>query len=218
MLLKTNAYAINAKNKANGLDLLADINSETITTAFLDPQYNGILNKMHYGQHRMNDRFELQQMSEETIKEFVVEINRVLKKSGYLFLWIDKFHLLNGYENFREWINETELQVVDAITWNKEKIGMGYRTRRTSEYLIVLQKQPIKARSTWTDHSIPDVWDEKVSRIHAHRKPVELQKRLIAATTKAGDYVLDPAAGSYSVLEACEDLSVEFIGCDIEFG
>lgn len=77
-------------------------------------------------------------MNEETIREFVEEINRVLKKSGYLFLWVDKFHLTNTAENFHNWIYNTDLQVVDMITWNKERMGMGYRTRRVSEYLIVL--------------------------------------------------------------------------------
>ena len=38
-LLKSSTYAINKKNKANGLDLLADINDKTVATAFFDPQY-----------------------------------------------------------------------------------------------------------------------------------------------------------------------------------
>lgn len=217
-LLKSNTYSINKKNKADGLKLLADINNETISVAFFDPQYRGVLDKMHYGQHRMKDRCSLVQMNEEKIKEFVEQINRVLKKSGYLFLWVDKFHLTNIAENFHNWIYNTDLQVVDMITWNKERMGMGYRTRRVSEYLIVLQKTPTKAKSTWTDHGIPDVWSEKVERQHTHSKPIGLQQRLIEATTKEGDYVLDPASGGYSVFEACKNVGRDFIGGDIEYG
>lgn len=52
---------------------------------------------------------------------------------------------------------------------------------------------------------------------HPHSKPIELQKQLILATTSEGDYVLDPAAGGYSVLKACEKLKRIFIGCDLVF-
>ena len=63
---------------------------------------------------------------------------------------------------------------VDLITWNKGRIGMGYRTRRTAEYLIVLQKTPKRAKGVWTRHDIPDVWTEKPSSKVTHSKPVEV--------------------------------------------
>ena len=50
---------------------------------------------------------------------------------------MDKFHLCEGIKN---WIAGTNLHIVDLITWNKETFGMGYRTRRTAEYLLILQK------------------------------------------------------------------------------
>ena len=218
LLLKTGTYAINRKNKENGLDLLADINDKTIATAFFDPQYRGVLDKLKYGnegQARGKSRCELTQMDENTIVEFIKEIDRVLKDSGHLFLWVDKFHLCQGVLN---WFTETKLNLVDMIVWDKGKIGMGYRTRRRSEYLIVLQKSPVRVKGCWNDHDIPDVWMEKTLKTHPHSKPVELQQRLIAATTQNGDYILDPAAGGYSVYEACKAIGRDFIGSDIEYG
>ena len=217
-LLKSSTYAINKKNKANGLDLLAEINDNTVSTAFFDPQYRGVLDKLKYGnegQTRGKARCELTQMDEDTIVDFIKEIDRVLKDSGHLFLWVDKFHLCQGV---LDWFTDTNLNLVDMVVWDKGKIGMGYRTRRKSEYLIVFQKSPVKAKACWTDHAIPDVWEEKTPKVHPHSKPIELQKRLIAATTQDGDYVLDPASGGYSVYEACKTLGRDFIGCDIEYG
>lgn len=95
---------------------------------------------------------------------------------------------------------------------------MGYRTRRKSEYLVILQKLPKLAKATWSLHNIPDVWDEKVIKNHAHSKPVGLQEQLILSTTDEGDYVCDPASGGYSVFEACRRTGRNFIGCDIEYG
>lgn len=217
-LLKSSTYSINKKNKANGLDLLADINDKTVATAFFDPQYRGVLDKLKYGnegQARGKARCELTQMDEDTIVNFIKEIDRVLKDSGHLFLWVDKFHLCQGV---LDWLTDTSLNLVDMVVWDKGKIGMGYRTRRKSEYLMVLQKSPVRAKGCWNDHGIPDVWEEKTPKVHPHSKPVELQKRLIAATTQDGDYVLDPASGGYSVYEACKALGRDFIGCDIEYG
>lgn len=206
---------LNKKNKINGLDLLTKIQDKTIDTTFFDPQYRGVLDKLKYGNEgkaRGKARCELAQMDEDIIVNFIKEIDRVLKTSGHLFLWVDKFHLCEGIS---QWLTDTSLNLVDMIVWNKGKIGMGYRSRRKSEYLMVLQKSPVRVKGCWNDHSIPDVWEEKTPKIHPHSKPVELQKRLIAATIYRGGYVLDPAAGGYSVYEACKALDINFIGGDI---
>lgn len=211
-------FEINKKNKVDGLSLMATLEDASIKTAFFDPQYRGVLDKLKYGnegEKRGKARADLTQMSEETIINFIKEINRVLVPSGHLFLWVDKFHLCQGT---LDWFLDTDLNLVDMIVWDKGKIGMGYRTRRKSEYLIVLQKKPVKAKDVWTDHSIPDVWEEKVKKVHPHSKPIELQKRLIEATSNEGDLIMDPASGGYSVFEACKLCNRNFIGGDIQYG
>ena len=210
---------VNRKNKMNGLDLLDLLDKESIKVTFFDPQYRGVLDKLSYGNEgksRGKDRSALPQMSQEIIFEFLAKIELVLKPNGYLFLWLDKFHLFE----VKSWIeNYQSLEIVDMIVWNKMKIGMGYRTRRKSEYLVIIQKSPRQAKSTWTLHNIPDVWDEKIlDKNHTHAKPIELQKQLILATTNENDLVLDPASGGYSVFRACKETNRNFIGCDLEFG
>ena len=209
---------INKKLNIDGVELLKQIQDKSLKVTFFDPQYRGILDKLSYGNEgksRGKDRSDLPQMSEDIIKTFLKEIERVLLPSGYLFLWVDKFHLVEGVN---PWISDLNMEIVDLITWNKMKIGMGYRTRRKSEYLIVIQKLPKKAKSTWMLHNIPDVWDEKVVKTHTHSKPIELQKQLILATTNEGDLVCDPASGGFSVLEACKLTNRNFIGGDLVFG
>lgn len=211
---------VNKKNKMNGLDLLDLLDKESIKVAFFDPQYRGVLDKLSYGNEgksRGKDRSALPQMSQEIIFEFLAKIELVLKPNGYLFLWLDKFHLFE----VKSWIeNYQSLEIVDLVTWVKgNKWGMGYRTRRRSEYLVIIQRYPRKAKSTWTLHNIPDVWDEKIlDKNHTHAKPIELQKQLILATTNENDLVLDPASGGYSVFRACKETNRNFIGCDLEFG
>ena len=214
-----NNIKINQKNKYNRIDLLDNLKENSVKVFFFDPQYRGILNKHSYGNEgvsRGRARSSLPQMSEVLIYEFISKIEKVLMPSGYLFLWVDKFHLVEGVSS---WFGDiSTLSLVDMITWNKEKMGMGYRTRRQSEYLVIIQKEPKKAKSTWTIHNIPDIWSEKVEKRHPHSKPINLQKKLIEATTCEGDIVCDPASGGYSVLECCKELNRTFIGCDLVFG
>ena len=82
--------------------------------------------------------------------------------------------------------------------------------------MIILQKKPKRAKGVWTVRNIPDVWDEKVlNKSHPHQKPIELQKKLIQATTAESEYILDPASGSYSVMDAALKMNRQFIGCDL---
>ena len=87
---------------------------------------------------------------------------------------------------------------------------------KASEYAVILQKVPIKAAGSWHDHSISDNWSEHHDRdVHPHAKPHQLTRRLIQATTKRGDLVVDPAAGGFGALEACKETGRQFIGGDI---
>ena len=121
-------------------------------------------------------------------------------------------------EGVTPWLRDTTLSPVDLITWKKGTFGMGWRSRHVSEYLVVLQREPLHAARTWRDHGLPDVWEERTEKAHPHSKPVGLQERLMRAVTQPGELVVDPAAGGYSVLEACVRCERNFVGCDIRFG
>ena len=207
--------ACNRRLRMEGAAFLGALPSDAFPVAFLDPQYRGVLDHLAYGnegERRGAARASLPQMTDE-IPSFIQQIDRVLLPSGHLFLWMDKYHLCTG---FREWLVGTALEVVDMVTWHKQRIGMGYRTRRSGEHLVVLQKEPRRAKGIWKVHTIPDVWSEKVKNSRGvHPKPVGLQGALIEAVSNEGDVVIDPAAGSFSVMEACRLRRRNFLGCDV---
>ena len=155
------------------------------------------------------------QMNETIIIGFLKEIERTLKKSGHVFLWVDKFILCEG---FSYWLSNMSLKIVDLIVWNKLKMGMGYRTRNQCEFLVVLQKIPLRAKGIWHFHDIRNIWEEKIiSKKHVHEKPIKLLEKLILTTTMERDYVLDPCAGSFNVFKACINTERNFIGTDISY-
>jgi len=218
MLARTGAaVARNVRQKMGGLRLLRSLDDGCARVAFCDPQYRTVLDKLNYGNEgaRQKGRAALPQMTERTIALFVQEIERVLAPSGYLMLWTDKFGLAEG--RHRALLRYApRLRQVDLIHWNKMRIGMGKRARCQSEYLLVLQKEPIIAAATWRDRGIRDTWSEMSDRdLHPHAKPAALIERLIRATTKPRDLVVDPCAGGYGVLEVCRLANRDFIGCDI---
>ncbi len=210
----------------DGIELLKQIPDSKISACFFDPQYREVMEKLKYGNEgaRQKKRALLPQMSTSVIISFLEEISRVLKPSSYLFIWADKFIIAEGVHStwFIDRPIEDELKLVDLITWDKGRMGMGYRSRRTNEFLLVYQKAP-KTTKNWKDKGIRDTFSEKIENPrtgHAHRKPLLLTERLINCVTNENDYVLDPCSGSFSTLTCCEKINRNFIGCDIspEYG
>jgi site-specific DNA-methyltransferase (adenine-specific) len=207
----------NTRQRMDGVKMLARMAAASADLVFFDPQYRGGLDRLGYGNEgeRQKGRASLKQMDDRTITAFVSAIEFVLKPSAHLMLWCDKFTIVE--RRWWTWIfPDDSLEPVDLITWDKCRIGMGYRSRTQTEFLLILQKPPKRAKGIWTKHDIPDSWPEHSDRSgHPHAKPIQLQTELIKACTKRGDLVVDPAAGSYSVMEAAHRCGRQFIGCDI---
>lgn len=221
MLRRKPHYALNRRTKANGLWLLKTTPDNYTPLVFFDPQYREVLDKLKYGNEgkRQKGRVELPQMDAALIGDMGAEIARILKPSGYVMFWADKFIVAQALapDYFTTPLDEPPLQIVDLITWDKMRIGMGYRSRRRAEYLVVLQKPPIKAKGTWArSPCVPDCYPAKIAdKTHPHQKPLGLINAIIAATTKPGDVIVDPCAGSFVVMDAALDLKRKFLGCDI---
>jgi site-specific DNA-methyltransferase (adenine-specific) len=206
-------YARNVPQNGDALALLRALPDDCARLIFFDPQHRENLDKLKYGNEgaRQRERCALPAMTSECIDECCFEIARVLVPSGYLMRWENAFQLVQGLHRHVE----PALLAVDLISWDNQHLGMGYRARRRGDYLVILQKPPIRAKATWRDHGIPDRWIERVDReVHPHVKPPELIKRLIGAVTDPGDLVIDPAAGAFGVLHAARELGREFVGCD----
>ena len=87
-IFKAEPLPLDSKLKMDGLTLLYSLNNCSVSVVFFDPQYRGVLEKMNYGNEgeRQIERSKLIQMDKKTIISFVREIDRVLTKSGHLFL------------------------------------------------------------------------------------------------------------------------------------
>jgi site-specific DNA-methyltransferase (adenine-specific) len=215
-LRRTIQFEKNIAQQGDALDLLVSLPDGCSPLVFFDPQHREVNDFLKFGNEgaRQKGRFLLPQMSSERIDACHRESERVLAPSGYFMRWVDTFGLCEA-RHLR--VTDSGLRTVDLIAWDSQRMGMGKRSRRRGDYLLILQKQPVTP-SNWVDHSIPSRWVEKVSRkIHPHAKPLELTRRLIAAVTELGDLVVDPCAGSFVTMHAALDQGREFIGVDLAF-
>jgi site-specific DNA-methyltransferase (adenine-specific) len=214
-MLDRTRSTLNVAQRGDALVLLQSLPDACTPLVFFDPQHRAVLDKLKFGNEgeRQRGRAALPAMSEAYIDAVCLEIARALKPSGYLMRWLDTFGLCEGH-HLR--VPCKYLKPVDLIAWDSLRAGMGKRSRRRGDYLLVLQKPPVKAGMTWRDHGIPSRWAEKVDRkLHPHVKPIGLITRLIAATTRPDDLVVDPAAGSFVVMHAARQLERNFVGCDL---
>jgi site-specific DNA-methyltransferase (adenine-specific) len=199
--------------RGDALELLRFLPDCSAAVVVFDPQHRSVLDHLKFGNEgaRQIGRAALPTMSEAYIDCCIREAARVLIPSGYVFLWVDTYRICEG-SHLRV---VDALKCVDLIAWDSLRMGMGKRSRRRGDYVLTLQRPPITPK-TWRDHGIPSRWAEQVDRRrHPHIKPTELTSRLIGAVSKPGDLVVDPAAGSFIVLEIAQLLGRRFIGCDL---
>lgn len=105
-----------------------------------------------------------------------------------------------------------------CLVWDKQAIGMGRVWRRRHELILAARWE--SAEFAESGGSRADVLQAKVTpssdRLHPVEKPDALLRQLIEPTTKAGDMVLDPFAGSGSTLTAAKALGRRAIGIEAE--
>lgn len=98
--------------------------------------------------------------------------------------------------------------------WDKE--GRLYFTSnkniRRKSYVDELEGKPIQ--NLWTD--IPPINSQAQERLgYPTQKPLALLERIIVASTKEGDVVLDPFCGCGTAIHAAHKLNRQWIGIDI---
>jgi site-specific DNA-methyltransferase (adenine-specific) len=203
----------NIAQAGDALELLRSLPDGCTPLVFFDPQHRGVLDHLKFGNEgsHQRGRAALPAMTDDYIEACCCEIARVLVRSGYLVLWVDTFGLCEAHHQRLADV----LRSVDLIAWDSLRIGMGKRSRHRGDYLLLLQRPPITA-STWRDHGILSRWPEKVNRkLHPHVEPADLIGRLIGAVSRAGDLVVDPAAGSFITTQVANEMGRDFVGCDI---
>jgi len=108
------------------------------------------------------------------------------------------------------------------VVWDKRRIGMGWRYRRSYEVILVGYKKGKKPKWYNKGHGVDNIIRD-INRIivpekekHPTEKPIRLPARFIKLHTQPGDIVLDPFCGRGSTLIAAKNNGRQFIGIELD--
>lgn len=229
----------------NSLDLLSHIADNSVDMVFADPPYNlsnggftvhaGRRVSVHKGDWDKSSGFEDDLNFH---MQWIAAVKRILKPEATL--WVSgTYHSIYqcGYA-----IQLQGYKILNDIAWYKPNASPNLSGRyftASHETLIWARKDP-KAKhyfeykamkhNSWPNDALkkPDkqmrsIWSistpppsEKAFGKHPTQKPMDLLRRVVIASTKPGDIILDPFTGSSTTGLAAIEEGRKFIGIDLE--
>ena len=161
-------------------------------------------------------------------QEWIDACKPLLKDNGTI--WVcGTFHNIYSVEKC---LKNAGFQIINIITWQKSDPTPTWGELHfnfSSEYIIWARKNP-KSKHFFNFELMkelnggvlmPDVWKlptvgmwEKTCGKHPTQKPLRLLYRIVLASTRVGEVVLDPFAGSCTTGIAANLLGRKFVGID----
>lgn len=164
-------------------------------------------------------------------KKWIKECYRVLKDNGTI--WISG--TLHNIYSIGMALEEEGFKIINNITWQKTNPppNLACKTFTHSTETILWAKKDLKNNKYTFNYDLmkelndnkqmKDVWttsltkpSEKKQGKHPTQKPLEILNRIILASTKENDLILDPFCGSSTTGIAAIKLNRRYIGIDNE--
>ena len=164
-------------------------------------------------------------------KEWIKKCYRVLKDTGTI--WISG--TLHNIYSIGMALEENGFKIINNITWQKTNPppNLACKTFTHSTETILWAKKDLKKDKYTFNYSLmkelnnnkqmKDVWttsltkpSEKRCGKHPTQKPLEILERIILASTKENDLILDPFCGSSTTGISATKLNRRYIGIDNE--
>ena len=224
----------------NALELLKEMEEESVDVIFADPPYflsndgiscssgamvsvnKGNWDKMQYSGYDDKHSFN---------RDWIRSCKRVLRKNGTI--WIS-----GSYHNIYSIgmaLEQEGFKILNNITWQKTNPApnLACRCFTHSTETVLWAKKNDEGVSHYFNYQLmkednggkqmKDVWtgsvtkpSEKIEGKHPTQKPLYLLERIIRASTKEGELILDPFCGSSTTGVAAKRLGRMFIGIDQE--
>lgn len=189
--------------------------------------YAGKMVKVNKGEW---DKSQGAEMNHNFNRAWLSRCQKLLKPDGTI--WVSgTLHVIYsvGYA-----MQQLEMKILNDIVWEKPNpppnLSCRYFTHSTETILWASKNAKSKhyfnynkMREINSGKQMKTVWtmpapnsDEKEFGKHPTQKPVQLLERLLLASTKEGNLVFDPFAGSSTTGVAALRLRRRFIGCELE--
>lgn len=221
----------------DSIELMSKIQKESIDMIFADPPYflsnNGITCKSGRMVSVNKAEWDMGMSLEEKHRfnrKWIKRCHRVLKPNGTI--WISG--TLHNIYSIGYALEQEGFKILNNITWQKTNPppNLGCRTFTHSTETVLWAKKDIKKSKYTFNYDImkeynggkqmKDVWlgsttkkSEKEKGKHPTQKPLYLLERIIEASTKKGDLILDPFVGSGTTGVVAVGKERYFIGIDM---
>jgi len=224
------------------LEVMKQIPDESIDLIFADPPYNLQLTNELWrpdetkvnGVNEEWDKFKSFEDYDNFTTNWLKECRRVLKKDGTIWV-IGTYHNIFRIGKIMQDLGYWVLNDIIWVKSNPMPNFKGTRFNNAHETLIWASKKKdskytfnYKTMKTYNDDlQMRSDWympicqgDERIKvngkKAHPTQKPEALLYRIIIATSKPGDIILDPFAGTGTTLAVAKKLGRKFIGIEKE--
>jgi DNA modification methylase len=225
--------------------VLKKIDDEVFDTVFIDPPYflqlpnkelrRWTVKTVVEGVNDEWDKFSSFKEYDDFITRLLNEVKRVLKPDGTIWV-IATYHSIFRIGKIMQDLGFWILNDVIWVKTNPMPNWLGVRFTNATENLIwAVKDKKIKGYTFNKEYAkkfgigkvganvwvLPLCWgderlkDGKGKKLHSTQKPVELLKRVILTSTKEGDLVLDPVAGTGTTGYVAQALERNFVMIEI---
>ena len=181
------------------------------------------------------DKFSSFEEYDEFIKKLLIEVKRVMKPQATIWV-IATYHSIFRIGKIMQDLGYWILNNVIWIKTNPMPNWLGVRFTNATETLIWAVKDKKAKKYTFNKEYakkvgigsvganvwvLPLCWgrerikDKEGKKLHSTQKPIELLKRVILSSTKGGDLILDPVAGTGTTGYVAQALKRDFIMIEI---
>ncbi|MFZ5860606.1 MAG: DNA-methyltransferase [Spirochaetota bacterium] len=170
------------------------------------------------------------EMNHEFNLSWLSRCQKLLKPNGTI--WVSGTHHVIHSVGFA--MQQLGMKILNDITWEKPNpppnLSCRYFTHSTETIIWAAKNERSKhffnyekMKEINAGKQMKSVWNipaptsaEKTFGKHPTQKPLELLNRILLASTRQNDLVLDPFAGSSTTGVACVLLRRRFVGCELE--
>ena len=181
------------------------------------------------------DKFSSFEEYDEFIKKLLTEVKRVMKPQATIWV-IATYHSIFRIGKIMQDLGYWILNNVIWVKTNPMPNWLGVRFTNATETLIWAVKDKKAKKYTFNKEYakkvgigsvganvwvLPLCWgkerikDKEGKKLHSTQKPIELLKRVILSSTKEGDLILDPVAGTGTTGYVAQTLKRDFIMIEI---
>jgi DNA modification methylase len=229
----------------DAFNVLDKLDNEIFDMVFIDPPYFLQLPKKELRRWKVKtivegvdddwDKFSSFQEYDDFIEKLLTKVKKVMKPTATIWV-IATYHSIFRIGNIMQDLGYWILNDVIWVKTNPMPNWLGVRFTNATETLIWAVKDKTCKRYTFNKEYAKsfgmgkigtNVWilpicngeerlrDDSGKKLHSTQKPIELLRRVLLTSTKEGDLVLDPLAGTGTTGYVAKLLNREFVMIEI---